>query len=168
MKIQNKLKSQIGIKKIIKIVLRTILALILLVLVLGIALTLPFVQTAIGNYVTNKLNEKYKISINVEQVSLTVFGGVKLKKVLILDHHKDTLISANRIKTSILDFDKLMNVDLIFGDIAADGLYFNMKTYKKEKLSNLDKFVAAFDSGAPPSKEHFLMTATKVKITSKF
>ena len=49
MKIQNKLKPQIGIKKIIKIVLRTILALILLVLVLGIALTLPFVQTEIGN-----------------------------------------------------------------------------------------------------------------------
>jgi len=133
-------------------------------LLLGIALALPFVQTKIGHYVTDSLNEKYKISINVEQVSLTVFGGVKLKKVLILDHHKDTLIYANRIKTNILDFEKLLNVDLIFGDIEADGLYFNMKTYKKEKQSNLDKFVAAFDSGAPPSKEHFLMTATKVKI----
>ncbi len=133
---------------------------------LGIAFTLPFVQTKIGNYVTNELNKKYKTNINVEQVSLTIFGGVKLKKVLILDHHKDTLIYANRIKTSILDFDKLMNVDLIFGDIAADGLYFNMKTYKKEKVSNLDIFVAAFDSGAPPSEEHFLMTSTKVKITN--
>ena len=135
-------------------------------MVLGIALTLPFVQTKIGNYATNELNKKYKTNINVEQVSFTVFGGVKLKKVLILDHHKDTLIYANRIKTSILDFKKLMNVDLIFGNIAADGLYFNMKTYKKEKLSNLDKFVASFDSGAPPSEEHFLMTATKVKITN--
>ncbi|HWS60857.1 MAG TPA: translocation/assembly module TamB domain-containing protein, partial [Flavobacterium sp.] len=133
---------------------------------LGIALTLPFVQTAIGNYATNTLNEKYKIHINVEQVSVTVFGGVKLKNVLILDHHKDTLISANRIKTNILDWSKIVDGDLIFGDIGADGLYFNMKTYKKEKLSNLDKFVAAFDSGAPPSKEHFLMTATKVKITN--
>jgi len=166
MKIQNKLKSQIGIKKIIKIVLRTILALILLVLVLGILLTLPFVQTQIGNYVTNSLNEKYKININVEQVSLTVFGGVKLKKVLILDHHKDTLISANRIKTNILDWNKLVDGDLVFGDIGLDSLYFNMKTYKKEKLSNLDKFVAAFDSGAPPSTKHFLLTATKVKITN--
>ena len=135
-------------------------------MLLGIALALPFVQTKIGHYVTDSLNEKYKISINVEQVSLTVFGGVKLKKVLILDHHKDTLIYANRIKTNILDFEKLLNVDLIFGDIEADGLYFNMKTYKNEKQSNLDKFVAAFDSGAPPSKEHFLMTATKVKITN--
>jgi hypothetical protein len=135
-------------------------------LVLGIALALPFVQTKIGHYVTNSLNKQYNISINVEQVSLTVFGGVKLKKVLILDHHKDTLIYANRIKTNINDAKKLLNVDLIFGDIAADSLYFNMKTYKKEKLSNLDKFVAAFDSGAPPSDEHFLMTATKVKITN--
>lgn len=166
MKIQNKLKQPIGIKKIIKIVLRTILALILLVLVLGILLTLPFVQTQIGNYVTNSLNEKYKININVEQVSLTVFGGVKLKKVLILDHHKDTLISANRIKTNILDWNKLVDGDLVFGDIGLDSLYFNMKTYKKEKLSNLDKFVAAFDSGAPPSTKHFLLTATKVKITN--
>lgn len=135
---------------------------------LGIALTLPSVQTKIGSYVTNSLNEQYKININVEQVSLTVFGSVKLKKVLILDHHKDTLIYANRIKTSILDWNKLLNVDLIFGDIALDGLYFNMKTYRKEKESNLDKFVAAFDSGTPkpPSKEHFLLTATKVKITN--
>lgn len=135
-------------------------------MVLGIAITLPFVQTQLGNYATNALNEKYKTHINVEQVSLTVFGGVKLKKVLILDHHKDTLIYANRIKTNILDWNKLLNVNLIFGDIALDGVYFNMKTYKKEKRSNLDVFVAAFDSGKPPSKEHFLLTATKVKITN--
>ena len=139
-------------------------------MVLGIAFTLPFVQTQLGNYATNALNKKYKTHINVEQVSLTIFGGVKLKKVLILDHHKDTLIYANRVKTNILDWEKLLNVNLIFGDIALDGVYFNMKTYKKEKMSNLDVFVAAFDSGAPPSKdsskEPFLLTATKVKITN--
>lgn len=146
--------------------MRTILAVILLVLILGIALTLPFVQTKIGNYVTNTLNEKYKISINVEEVSLTVFGGMKLKNVLILDHHKDTLISANRIKTNILDWSKIADGDLIFGDIAADGLFFNMKTYKKERESNLDRFVAAFDSKTPPSTKKFLLTATKVKISN--
>jgi hypothetical protein len=163
---QSKIKQQFNIKNIIKIIIRSILGLILFVLVLGIALSLPFVQTKIGKYVTDELNQKYKTSINVEQVSLTVFGGVKLKKVLILDHHKDTLIFANRIKTTIIDFEKLLNVDLIFGDITADGLYFNMKTYKKEKESNLDKFVASFDSGAPPSEPPFLLTATKVKISN--
>ena len=137
-----------------------------MILVLGISLTLPFVQTQIGNYATNLLNEKYKIHINVEKVSVTVFGGVKLKEVLIRDHHKDTLIYVNRIKTNILDWDKITKGDLIFGDIALDGVYFNMKTYKKEKVSNLDKFVAAFGTNKPPSKEHFLLTATKVKITN--
>ena len=166
MKIQNKLKRQLGIKKIIKIVLRTILALILLLLMLGIALTMPFVQTKIGNYVTNTLNEKYKISINVEEVSLTIFGGMKLKNVLIRDHHKDTLISANRIKTNILDWSKIVDGDLIFGDIELDSLYFNMKTYKKEKKSNLDQFIAVFNSKTPPTNKKFLLTATKVKITN--
>ena len=133
-------------------------------MVLGIALTLPFVQTKIGHYVTNLLNEKYKTNINVEQVSITVFGGVKLKKVLILDHHQDTLIYANRIKTNILDWNKLTKGDLIFGNIVADRLYFNMKTYKKEKFSNLDKFVESFDTGGPPSEGHFLMMVNNVKI----
>lgn len=135
-------------------------------MLLGIVLTLPFVQTKIGNYVTNTLNEKYKISINVEEVSLTVFGSMKLKKVLILDHHKDTLIYSKKIKTNILDWSKIVDGDLIFGDINAEGLYFSMKTYKKEKQSNLDKFVASFDTGAPPPEKHFLLTATKVKITN--
>lgn len=127
---------------------------------------MPFVQTKIGRYVTDMLNEKYKIHINVEQVSLTAFGGVKLKKVLIKDHHNDTLIYANRVKTNVLDWNKLLNVDLIFGEVSLDGAYFNMKTYKGEKGSNLDKFVAAFDSGKPPSEEKFLLTASKVIITN--
>ena len=44
-----------------------------------------------------------------------------------------------------------------------DGLVFNLKTYKNEKQSNLDKFIAAFETGKP-SKKHFLLTATKVTI----
>jgi len=135
-------------------------------LVLAIALSLPFVQTKIGQYVTNLLNTEYKTNINVEQVSITVFGGVKLKKVLILDHHKDTLIFANRIKTNIRDWNRLYNGDLIFGDLRLDGLLFNMKTYKNEKYSNIDKFVAAFETGKPPSKGHFLLTSKRVFLTN--
>ena len=80
---------------------------------------------------------------------MSVFGGVKLKKVLILDHHSDTLIYANRIKTNILDGKKILDGDLIFGNLGLDGLLFNLKTYKKEKNTNLDKFIAAFDTGKP-------------------
>jgi hypothetical protein len=93
----------------------------------AIVLSLPFVQTKIGHYLTNWINEDFGTDINVEQVAVSVFGGVKLKTILIKDHHKDTLIFANRIKTNILDIGKMLNGDLIFGDIRLDGVVFNVK-----------------------------------------
>ncbi len=133
---------------------------------LGIALTLPFVQTRIAQYFVESINKDFGIHIAIDEAAVSVFGGVKLKNVIILDHHKDTLIYANRIKTNILDSSKLLDGDLIFGDIVLDGLYFNMKTYKNEKYSNLDKFVSAFKNDKPPSKRHFLLTATNAKISN--
>jgi TamB, inner membrane protein subunit of TAM complex len=135
-------------------------------LVLGIALTLPFVQTRIANYFVESINKDFGINISIEEVAVSVFGGVKLKNVLILDHHKDTLVYANRIKTNVLDSSKLLDGDLIFGDIVLDAMYFNMKTYKNEKYSNLDKFIAAFKNDNPPSEGHFLLTAVNAKITN--
>lgn len=135
-------------------------------MVLGIALTLPFVQTKIARYFVDSINKDFGINISIEEAAVSVFGGVKLKNVLIIDHHKDTLVYANRIKTNILDSSKLLDGDLIFGDIALDGMYFNMKTYKNEKYSNLDKFIAAFENDNPPSEGRFLLTAANAKITN--
>ncbi|PWA04071.1 translocation/assembly module TamB domain-containing protein [Flavobacterium psychrotolerans] len=134
-------------------------------LVLAIALTLPFVQTKIAQYVTSELNASYGTDINIDQISITVFGGVKLKKVMIWDYRKDTLIYANRINTTILDFKKLTDGDLLFGDVRLDGLTLNMKNYKGEKDNNLDKFIASFDSGKPSTKK-FLLKASSVHLTN--
>ena len=68
---------------------------------LGIALTLPSVQTRIAKYFVESINKDFGIHIAIDEAAVSVFGGVKLKDVLILDHHKDTLIYANRIKTNI-------------------------------------------------------------------
>ena len=141
-----------------------LLLLILLLLVLGIALTLPVVQTKIAHYVTEKLNEQYKTDIQVDQIAVTIFGVVKLKKVLIKDHHKDTLIYANRINTNLLDLSKLAAGDLIFGNVRIDRLLLNMKTYKGEKDTNLDKFITSFDDGKP-STGKFLLTAKNMYLT---
>lgn len=130
-------------------------------LLLGIALTLPVVQTRIALYAVTEINKVYKTDIAINEISITVFGGVKLKEVIIRDYHKDTLIYAKRINTNILDFKKLLDVDLLFGDIRADGMFVNMKTYKGEKDTNLDIFIAAFDSGKPSTKK-FLLTANNL------
>jgi hypothetical protein len=142
-------------------VIRTLVALLVLLLLISIALSLPLVQTKIAHYATDKINKEYGTKINVDQVALTVFGGVKLKQVLILDHHNDTLIYSQRIKTSILDLGKLMDGKLIFGDLRLDNFYLQIKTYKKEKETSLDLFIAAFDDGQKSSGK-FLMTSKNI------
>ena len=72
-----------GIKKVKKIVFRSLLGLILLLLVLGIALSLPFTQTKIAKYFVQRINKDYGIHVAIDEVAVSVFGGVKLKKVLI-------------------------------------------------------------------------------------
>ncbi|RAR47388.1 translocation/assembly module TamB domain-containing protein [Flavobacterium lacus] len=143
--------------------MRSIVVFLLLLLFLGILLSLPAVQTKIGQYLTNSINEDFGTDINVEQVTFNLFGGVKLKEVLIRDHHKDTLIFANRIKTNILDFNRLLDGDLLFGDVNVSSLFFNLKQYKGEKYTNLDKFIEAFDDGSPSSGK-FLMTAESMQL----
>ncbi|MFM9987301.1 translocation/assembly module TamB domain-containing protein [Flavobacterium sp.] len=160
-------KKNTVLKKIRKYILLFLLGLVLLLLGLGIALSLPSVQTMLGQYATEILNKDYGTDITVEEANFTVFGGVKLKKVLIRDHKKDTLFYINRLKTNILDIKKLVDGDLHFGDVALDGLFFNLKNYKGEKDNNLDKFIALFDEKTPTkSKKKFLLTANKFDLTN--
>lgn len=111
------------------------------------------------------INKDYGTHIAIDEVAISIFGGLKFKNVLILDHHKDTLIYANRIKTNILEGKKILDGDLIFKDIRLDGLLFDLKTYKHEKQTNIDVFINAFNSGKPSGK-HFLLTAKVAYITN--
>jgi hypothetical protein len=134
-------------------------------LLLSIALSLPFVQTKIARYATDSLNESFGTNINIDKVAITIFGSVKLKGVLILDHHKDTLISATRLQTNVLSFQNLANSNLQFGTIRAEALHLHIKTYKGEKFTSLDNFVKAFDTGKP-STGKFRMRADDLYITN--
>ena len=111
------------------------------------------------------LRKEYKADIDVEQVSLSIFGGVKLKNVLIRDHHKQTMIHVKSIKTNVLGFEKLYNGDLLFGEIRIDSLFFSLKTYKGDKETNIGKFADLFDSGKPSTKQ-FLLKSKNVYITN--
>lgn len=146
---EDKVKTNSGFKKFKKILLRTLLGLVVFILMLAIALQLPFVQTWIAHYATDKINEEFGTHISIEKVAITVFGSVKMKDVLILDHHNDTLAHADRLQTNILSFKSLGNSKLYFGTIRAEHFDVHMKTYKGEKVSNLDVFIKSFDDGKP-------------------
>ncbi|GIZ07634.1 translocation/assembly module TamB domain-containing protein [Flavobacterium sp. UMI-01] len=126
---------------------------------LGIALSTSFVQTKIAHYVTQTLNKDFGVDIHVGKAKINIFGGVKLREVLIRDHHKDTLIYSQIVNTNILDVKKMIEGDLFFGNIRLENLLFNLKTYKGENDTNIDVFINSFDDGKPSNGKHTLFEA---------
>lgn len=131
---------------------------------LGILLSLPFVQTALGKYATDSLNESYGTKITIGKVAITPFGSVKLGDVLVLDHHQDTLFYIKKLNTSILSFKKIYDPGHPYlKDVVLHGLDVRIVNYKNEFYTNLDKFIEAFDDGSP-SSGRFRMKANKMTV----
>lgn len=131
--------------------------------VIAILLTLPVVQSFIAQKVVAYLNEDYGIDIQIERVHIKPNGFADIKQVLIRDEAKDTLIAAEKLTASILDFRQLIGGNLFFGEVDGSGLKLNMITHKGDSLTNLDRFVAKFDSGKP-STGHFIMKAKRINL----
>lgn len=122
-------------------------------------------QTKLGKYVTDTLNEDFKTDINVGRVGLQLNGDIELKEILIRDYKKDTLISIGELNSSIISFKNLYNSKLNFGDIDLQNVVFNLKTYKGETDTNLDVFVAKFDDDNPSDgPSEFLFSSSDVSI----
>ena len=128
-------------------------------------LSIPAVQTSIGNKLTKRINKDYKTNINIDRVSLQFNGDVELKDIYIEDYKKDTLINIAELNTSIIGFKNLYDGNLVFGDIDIIDLVFNIKTYKDTTDTNLDIFVAKFDDDNPRTgQSNFLLSSSDVSI----
>ena len=128
-------------------------------------LSISPIQTRLGKYATKKLNEKFKTNINIDKISLQFNSDVEIKNILVKDYKKDTLISIEELKTSILSFKNLYKGSLVFGDIDIKNLLFHIKTYEDESQTNLDVFVERFKSdNKKKRKSYFLMSSSDVSI----
>jgi len=155
------------IKKFFKIIGKIVAIIVLLFIILVLFLTIPAVQTRLGQYVTKEINNEFKTNINVSKVGLQFNGDVELKGILIKDFKQNPLIQAEELNTSILNLRNLYNGKLNFGDIDIETLLFHIRTYKGETESNLDVFVARFDADNPkPSSSKFLMSSSDVTFTN--
>ncbi|NQY07812.1 MAG: translocation/assembly module TamB, partial [Flavobacteriaceae bacterium] len=126
-------------------------------------------QTFVGKKVTDSINEQYDTNITIDKVDLSYFGTVELNDVFVKDHHNDSLIHIQSLKTSILDYKNLSDGKLLFGDLEMDGLSLYITTYKDEVDTNLDVFVEKLEAGDTlPSKgpSSFLLKSEKVKLTN--
>ena len=138
-----------------------------LILLSGILLSLPAIQTKLAKYASQEINKEFGTQISIEKATVSIFGGVKLKQVLIKDHKKDTLFYINNLKTTIVDYRKLLDGDLTFGNVTLGGLKFHLVNYKKESSSNLDQFIALFDDEKPnKTTKEFLLTTNNLTISN--
>jgi hypothetical protein len=122
--------------------------------------SIPAIQTSLGSYATGKINEAYGTDIEIEKAGLQFNGDVELKSILIKDHFEAPMISVSKLNTSVLSFVKMINNELVFGDIDLYNLFFHIKTYKGESDTNLDIFVDKFDKQNPPEKAGLFMLSS--------
>lgn len=121
----------------------------LFLLLLSLLLSTSFVQTKLGTYATNKINEDFGTNLSIGKINLSFLGSVQLKNVQIKDHHKDTLIFVNKLKTSLLSAKKALESKVLLDDVILEDAYYYMKTYKGESTDNMAVFIESFKSDKP-------------------
>ncbi|WP_330444558.1 translocation/assembly module TamB domain-containing protein [Flavivirga abyssicola] len=137
----------------------------LLFIILVLVLSIPAIQTSLGNYATKRINNDFGTNINIDKIGLQFNGDVELKNIYIEDYKKDTLINITELNTSILNYGNLSNGKLEFGDIDIIGLVFNIKTYEGSRDTNLDIFVAKLEGDNPTKGDgSFLLSSSDVSI----
>jgi hypothetical protein len=124
------------------------------------------VQTKLGVYATNKINEDFGTNLSIEKVNLSFLGSIALKDVQIKDHHKDTLIFVKKISTSLISVKKVFNNKLLFDAITIEDAFYFIKTYKGETTNNMSVFTASFRSDIPKDSLDlpFILKANNVYI----
>ena len=123
-------------------------------------------QTKLGTYATNKINENFDTNLSIGKVNFSFLGSVALKEVQIRDHHKDTLIFVKKISTSLLSAKKVFNNKFLFDAIIIEDAIYFMRTYKGETANNMSVFIASFRSDIPKDSLDlpFILKANNVYI----
>jgi hypothetical protein len=129
---------------------------------LSIILSFTSVQTGLAKWVTNKVNSNYGTAIEIQKLDLSSIRNITLKNVLIRDHHGDTLISAESLETSVLNYRNLFSSELNFGEIYLDNGAFIMTTYEGEDLNSLSVFVNKFKREKADEAATFKMFSSSI------
>lgn len=129
---------------------------------LSVILSFSTVQTGLAKVVTGRVNKAYGTSIAIKKLDLSSIRNVALKEVLIRDHHGDTLISAESLETSVLNYRQFFSNELNFGDIYLENGKLILRTYKDEKINSLSVFVNKFKKDSLKESKKFKMSSSLI------
>lgn len=145
------------------------LAILLLLLVLVLVFSIPAVQTKAAHQLTEYLNSEFHTDIQIKKIKITYDAKVDIKGVYIGDHHQDTLISAESIKTSLVNIPGLLSGKHIdFGDVTAKHLTFRLRRYKGDEKDSFGLFLDKLESDNPDAEGSVVWFKHLNIIDSKF
>ena len=98
-------------------------------------------QKKLASVVTERINEDFGTNLVVKKIDLSLLGIVALEGIEIRDHHQDTLIFVNQLRTSLQNVSDIINSKVDLGSVSIKGIDFHLKTYKDEDYDNLSIFV---------------------------
>ena len=136
----------------------------LFLLLLVVFFSIPAVQTKLASVVTDRINEDFGTNLVIKKVDLSLLGTVALKGIEIRDHHQDTLIFVNQLRTSLQNVSDIMNNKVDLGSVSIKGIDFHLKTYKDEDYDNLSIFVEQLEEDRPrvPSTTPFTLGTSDI------
>ena len=131
---------------------------ILLLVLVSLLLSTSIVQTNLGNLATKRINQKFGTNLNIGKINISFLGTVALKDIQIRDHHQDTLIFVKTLSISLVNGRKIIDGNLLFGDVSIEDAYCYIKTYQGENNSNMTIFADSFRSDTPKDSLNPLFT----------
>ncbi|MCW1953907.1 MAG: hypothetical protein KIH80_007030, partial [Flavobacteriia bacterium] len=123
----------------------------------SLLLSLNPVQTSLARSLTNRLNKRYDIQLDIQAVEANLWGlDLRLKGVFAQDYQKDTLFYVQEIAAPIMDFNALRKGDFDLGQVGITGLTYKISTYAGETQSNWDVFLEKVSANAPSAPSQSL------------
>ena len=154
----------VNIKSKILNYLKILSAIFLIIFLFLGLLSIPSIQTFLGEYSTKRINKKFGTDINIKKVTFNFSGEIELNNILVNDHRRDTLIFIKQLKSSLTRAFNIYENKLIFEEINLDGLLFNIKTYKSENKSNINIFAEKFKRNKKKFENSFELYSTNLNI----
>ena len=103
--------------------------------------SLSSVQTEFAQRITKNVNNRFDTDISINKASISLNGDVLISNILVKDHHKDTLLFVQELKTSLNSLDRFSKTDYDFESINLDGVKLFLTQYAGESKSSLQYFI---------------------------
>ena len=112
-----------------------------LALLFVIVLSLSTVQTQFAKRITENLNNRFDTDISIKKASISLTADVLISDILVQDHHEDTLLFVQELKTSLNGLDRFLKRNYDFESIDLGGVKLFLTQYEGESKSSLQYFI---------------------------